>query len=169
MAAAVRDPNPVLFFEHMYLYHGVRGEVPDGEHTAPIGRAFVRREGADVTVAATGWMVHKALAAADELADEGVGVEVLDLATLAPLDVETLAESVKKTSRLVVAHEAWKVGGFGAEVAAQAAEVCFYDLDAPVVRVGAPHIPLPLAKPLRDAFLPDVGDVADAVRKVMRL
>jgi pyruvate/2-oxoglutarate/acetoin dehydrogenase E1 component len=158
----------VLFFEHMYLYHGVRGEVPDGEHITPVGRAFVRREGNDVTVAATGWMVHKALAAADDLAAEGVSVEVLDLATLAPLDTGTLVASVKKTARLVVAHEAWKVGGFGAEVAAQAAEACFYDLDAPVVRVGAPHIPLPLAKPLRDAFLPDVDDVADAVRKVMR-
>jgi pyruvate dehydrogenase E1 component beta subunit len=167
MIAAIRDPNPVLFFEHMYLYHGTRGEVPDGEHTTPIGRAFVRRAGTDVTVAATGWMVHKSLAAAEALSTEGVSVEVVDLATLAPLDVETLAASVKKTSRLVVAHEAWKVGGFGAEVAAVAAEVCFYDLDAPVVRVGAPHTPLPLAKTLRDAFLPDADDVQQAVRRVL--
>ena len=168
MVAAIRDPNPVLFFEHMYLYHGVRGTVPVGEHTTPIGRAFVRRPGRHVTVAATAWMVHKALAAADELADDGIEVEVLDLATLAPLDVETLCESVRRTSRLVVAHEAWKVGGFGAEVAAVAADACFYDLDAPVLRVGAPHIPLPLAKPLRDAFIPDARDIVAAVRQVMK-
>ena len=168
MVSAIRDPNPVLFFEHMYLYHGARGEVPQGDHATPIGRAFVRRAGADVTVAATAWMVHKALSAADELAAEGIDVEVIDLATLAPLDFETVAASVKKTARLVVAHEAWKIGGFGAEVAAQAAEACFYDLDAPVVRVGAPHLPLPLAKPLRDAFIPDTSDVVSAIRRVMK-
>ena len=167
MIAAIRDPNPVLFFEHMFLYHGLRDGVPEGEHTTPIGRAFVRRAGRDVTVAATAWMVHRALAAAAQLASEGIAVEVLDLATLAPLDVETLAASVKKTGRLVVAHEAWKVGGFGAEVAATVAEQCFYDLDAPIVRVGAPQAPVPLSKPLRDAFLPGTGDVVVAVRRVL--
>jgi pyruvate dehydrogenase E1 component beta subunit len=167
MVAAIRDPNPVLIFEHMFLYHAVREEVPDGEHTTPIGKAFVRREGTDVTVAATGWMVHKSLAVAEALSADGISMEVMDLATLAPLDVETLAGSVRKTGRLVVAHEAWKVGGFGAEVAAVVAERCFYDLDAPIVRVGAPHTPLPLAKPLRDAFLPDAADVRQAVRQVL--
>jgi pyruvate dehydrogenase E1 component beta subunit len=167
MVAAIRDPNPVLVFEHMFLYHGLRDDVPDGYHTTPLGRTFVRREGSDVTIAATGWMVHKALAAAEQLAAEGTSVEVLDLASLAPLDTETLAASVRKTARLVIALEAWKVGGFGAEVAAVAAETCFYDLDAPIVRVGAPHAPLPLAKPLRDAFLPDVDDVLAAVRAVL--
>ncbi len=167
MISAIRDPNPVIFFEHMYLYHGIRDDVPNGDHARPIGRAFVRRRGTHVTVAATAWMVHKSLAAAAELASEGIDVEIIDLATLAPLDFDTVAASVKKTSRLVVAHEAWKVGGFGAEVAAQAAEACFYDLAAPVVRVGAPHIPLPLAKPLRDAFLPDASDVVAAIRRVM--
>jgi pyruvate/2-oxoglutarate/acetoin dehydrogenase E1 component len=167
MVAAIRDPNPVLFFEHMYLYHGVRAEVPAGEYTTPLDRAFVRREGGDVTVAATGWMVHKALAAAERLAQEGVSLEVVDLAALAPLDVATLATSIRKTGRLVVAHEAWKVGGFGAEVAAVIAEDCFYDLDAPVVRVGAPHVPVPSSKPLRDLFLPDEADVLGAVRRVL--
>ena len=167
MVAAIRDPNPVLFFEHMFLYHAVRDEVPEGEHSTPLGKAFVRRQGDDVTVAATGWMTHKSLAAAEHLAAEGIDVEVLDLACLAPLDVDTLLASVKKTSRLVVAHEAWKVGGFGAEVAAVAAEGCFFDLDAPIVRVGAPHIPLPLSKPLRDAFLPDTSDVLAAIRTVL--
>ena len=167
MVAAIRDPNPVLFFEHMFLYHGIRGDVPDGEYTTDLDRAFVRREGGDVTVAATGWMVHKAIAAADRLSEDGIESEVIDLAALAPLDMETLARSVKKTGRLVVAHEAWKVGGFGAEVAAQIAEQCFFDLDAPIVRVGAPQAPLPLAKPLRDAFLPDVKDITSAVRRVV--
>ena len=167
MVAAIRDPNPVLFFEHMFLYHGVRGDVPDAEYTTALDRAFVRRQGRDVTVAATGWMVHRALTVATALAAEGVEVEVVDLASLAPLDVGTLSESVRKTSRLVVAHEAWKVGGFGAEVAACIAESCFYDLDAPVVRVGAPHAPVPISKPLRDLFLPDEGDILDAVRRVL--
>jgi pyruvate dehydrogenase E1 component beta subunit len=120
-----------------------------------------------VTVAATGWMVHKSLAAAERLAGEGVSVEVVDLACLAPLDTATLIRSIKKTGRLVIAHEAWRVGGFGAEVAAVAAEHCFFDLDAPIVRVAAPQAPLPLSKPLRDAFLPDVGTVVDAVRSAM--
>ncbi|HEX2326119.1 MAG TPA: pyruvate dehydrogenase complex E1 component subunit beta [Chloroflexota bacterium] len=167
MVAAIRDPNPVLFFEHMYLYHAVRGEVPEGDHTTPIDRAFVRREGREVTVAATGWMVHQALAVAERLAGEGIEVEVLDLACLAPLDVETLTASVRKTGRLVVAHEAWKIGGFGAEVAAVAAQECFYHLDAPVLRVGAPHAPVPISKPLRDLFLPDETDVLGAVRGVL--
>jgi pyruvate dehydrogenase E1 component beta subunit len=167
MVAAIRDPNPVLFFEHMYLYHAVRGEVPEGDHTTPIDRAFVRREGREVTVAATGWMVHQALAVAERLAGEGIEVEALDLACLAPLDVETLTASVRKTGRLVVAHEAWKIGGFGAEVAAVAAQECFYHLDAPVLRVGAPHAPVPISKPLRDLFLPDETDVLGAVRGVL--
>jgi pyruvate/2-oxoglutarate/acetoin dehydrogenase E1 component len=120
-----------------------------------------------VTVAATGWMVHKALSAAAALAGEGVEVEVVDLAALAPLDLETLTASVRRTSRLVVVHEAWRVGGIGAEVAAAVTEACFYDLDAPVLRVGAPDIPVPLSKPLRDLFIPDTPDIVDAVRRVL--
>ncbi|MBI3971372.1 MAG: alpha-ketoacid dehydrogenase subunit beta [Chloroflexi bacterium] len=167
MVAAIRDPNPVLFFEHMYLYHAIRGDVPDGDHATPLGKVFVRREGTDVTVAATGWMVHKALAAAELLGGEGVSVEVIDVACLAPLDFDTIAASIRKTSRLIVAHEAWKVGGLGAEIAAEAAERCFFDLDAPVVRVGAPQTPLPLAKPLRDRFLPGTHDILSAIRTVL--
>ena len=167
MVAAIRDPNPVLFFEHMWLYHGVRGDVPDGEHTTPLDETSVRREGSDVTVAATGWMVHKALSAAEQLAPEGVEVEVVDLACLAPLNTELVEASVKKTNRLVVAHEAWRTGGIGAEIAATVAERCFYHLEAPVARVAAPDAPLPLAKPLRDAFLPDVADIVGAVRSVL--
>lgn len=167
MVAAIRDPNPVLFFEHMFLYHALREEIPEGEYTTPLDRAFVRRPGRDVTVAATGWMVHRALSVAKALVPEGVEVEVIDLASLAPLDTATLTESVQRTARLVVAHEAWKVGGFGAEVAAVVAETCFYHLDAPIVRVGAPHAPVPVSKPLRDLFLPDETDVSAAVRRVL--
>lgn len=168
MVAAIRDPNPVIFFEHMWLYHGARDEVPDMVGDYDLEAAAVRRAGTDVTVAATGWAVHKALDAAEQLAAEGVSVEVIDLRTLAPLDIGTVAESVRKTSRIVVAHEAWKVGGIGAEVTAAIAEACFFDLAAPPARVGAPHHPLPMAKPLRDAFIPSVASIAEAIRRVRR-
>lgn len=168
MVAAIRDPNPVILFEHMWLYHGARDEVPDTVGDYDLERGAVRRSGTDVTVAATGWTVHKALDAAEQLAAEGVSVEVIDLRTLAPLDIGTVAASVRKTSRIVVAHEAWKVGGIGAEVTAAIAEACFFDLAAPPARVGAPHHPLPMAKPLRDAFIPSVASVAEAIRRVRR-
>lgn len=167
MIAAIRDPNPVIFFEHMWLYHGVREEVDDVPVAATIGKAAIRRVGRDVTVVATGWMVHKALEAAETLALEGIEVEVVDLVSLAPLDIDTVASSVRRTSRIVVAHEAWKIGGIGAEVTAAITEACFFDLEAPPVRVGAPHHPLPMAKPLRDAFVPDVDDLLRAIRQAM--
>jgi acetoin:2,6-dichlorophenolindophenol oxidoreductase subunit beta len=167
MVAAIRDPNPVLFFEHMFLYHGIRGDVSEGEVVTPLDSTFLRREGTQVTVAATAWMVHKSLAAAEQLAAEGIDVEVVDLACLAPLQTDLLVASVKKTNRLVIAHEAWKVGGFGAEIAATIAEKCLFDLEAPIARVGAPHAPLPLSKPLRDAFLPDSNDITHAIRHVL--
>ncbi len=165
---AIRDEDPVLFFEHMYLYHGVRDEVPEGEHLVPIGRAEVRRPGRDVTVAATAWMVHRALQAARQLAPQGIEVEVLDLRTLAPLDVGELLASVQKTGRIVVAHEAWKIGGFGAEVAATVAEQAFGSLKAPIIRIGAPHAPVPAHATIRRAFLPNAQDVTDAVLSVMK-
>ena len=168
MKAAIRDDDPVLFFEHMYLYHGVRDVVPDGEHLVPIGRAEVKRPGKDVTVAATAWMVHRTLQAAHQFAAEGIEVEVLDLRTLAPLDTATLLASVRKTGRLVVAHEAWKIGGLGAEVAATVAEQAFGSLRAPIVRVGAPHTPVPAHPTIRRAFLPDAQGIADAVHAVMK-
>ena len=167
MIAAIRDPNPVIFFEHMWLYHGVREEVDNSPTAASLGKAAIRRAGRHVTVVATGWMVHKALAAAETLAVEGIEVEVVDLVSLAPLDIDTIASSVRRTSRIVVAHEAWKVGGIGAEITAAITEACFFDLEAPPVRVGAPHHPLPMAKPLRDAFVPDVNDLLRAIRQAM--
>ena len=167
MIAAIRDPNPVIFFEHMWLYHGVREEVDNSPTAASLGKAAIRRAGRHVTVVATGWMVHKALEAAETLAVEGIEVEVVDLVSLAPLDIDTIASSVRRTSRIVVAHEAWKVGGIGAEITAAVTEACFFDLEAPPVRVGAPHHPLPMAKPLRDAFVPDVNDLLRAIRQAM--
>ncbi len=167
MIAAIRDPNPVIFFEHMWLYHGVREEVDNSPTAASLGKAAIRRAGRHVTVVATGWMVHKALEAAETLAVEGIEVEVVDLVSLAPLDIDTIASSVRRTSRIVVAHEAWKVGGIGAEITAAITEACFFDLEAPPVRVGAPHHPLPMAKPLRDAFVPDVNDLLRAIRQAM--
>ena len=166
MTAAIRDSNPVLFFEHMQLYHLLREEVPDAEYEVPLDRATVVRSGADVTVVATGWMVHKALAVAGRVADRA-SVEVVDLRSLAPLDIETVVASVRKTSRLVVAHESWKVGGIGAEVAAAISEEAIDALDAPIVRVAAPHIPVPSSKTLRDLFLPDERDVETAIDKVI--
>ncbi|HWU36602.1 MAG TPA: alpha-ketoacid dehydrogenase subunit beta [Candidatus Acidoferrum sp.] len=168
MKTAVRDDDPVLFFEHMYLYHGVRDLVPPGEHLVPIGQAEVRCPGRDVTVAATAWMVHRALQVSQQLAVEGIEVEVLDLRTLAPLDVPAILASVKKTGRLVVAHEAWKIGGLGAEVAATVAEEAFEALKAPILRVGAPHAPVPAHATIRRAFLPSSQTIASAVRAVMK-
>jgi len=167
MKTAIRDNDPVLFFEHMYLYHGVRDEVPEGDHLVPIGRAEVRQTGRDVTVVATAWMVHRALQAARQLSAEGINIEVLDLRTLAPLDVPAILHSVKRTGRLVVAHEAWKIGGLGAEVSATVAEQVFGSLKAPIVRVGAPHVLVPTHPTIRRAFLPNVQSITDAVRAVM--
>ena len=167
MAAAIREPNPVLFVEDMYLYHAIRGEVVEELYETPIGKARVVREGKDASIIATGWYVHKAIAAARQLAQEGIEAEVVDPRTLAPLDTETILASVKKTGRAVTAHESWKIGGFGAEIAAQIAEEGFASLKAPIVRVGAPHTPIPIPKPLRDVFLPDVDDIVAAVKKVV--
>lgn len=167
MRAAIRDPNPVLFLENMQAYHAVREEVPDADDPLPIGTARIVRAGDAVTVVATGWMVHRALAVADRLAAEGISVEVIDPRCLAPLDLETLVQSVRKTSHLVVAHEAWKIGGFGAEVSAAVAETALDALDAPIARVGAPHLPVPSTKALRDLFLPNEDTLAAAIRKVL--
>lgn len=167
MIAAIRDDNPVLFFEHMYLYHGVRGEVPVEPYTVPIGKAEVMREGRDVTVMATAWMVHRALEAAAEAARDGISVEVVDLRTLAPLDRETILASVGKTRRAVIAHEAWRVGGCGAEVSATIAEELGGRLAGPIVRVGAAHVPLPANQPLRRLALPDRAAIMGGIRKAV--
>jgi len=165
MRAAIRDDGPVLFFEPMSLYHS-RGDVPEEPSTTPLGAAAVARAGRDVTVVASGAMTPRALAAAEALNAEAIDVEVVDLRTLAPLDREAILASARKTGRVVVAHEAWKIGGIGAEVAAMIAEEAFEDLLAPIVRVGAPHVPIPSAQSLRDLVIPSADTIADAVRRV---
>jgi acetoin:2,6-dichlorophenolindophenol oxidoreductase subunit beta len=165
LRAAIEDPGPVVFVENKTLYFR-REEVPDELPTVPIGRARIARSGRDVTVVALSRLVHEALAAADELAAEGIEVEVIDPATLVPLDLATIAESAARTHRLVVAHEAVEHGGFGAEIAAQVQAAAFDDLDAPIARVGAPFAPVPFSPPLEDAWLPGRADVAAAVRAV---
>ncbi len=164
MRAAIRDDGPVLFFEQMSLYHS-RGFVPSDAYTVPIGLADVARPGTDVTVIASGWMTQRSLAAAEQLRQEGIDVEVIDLRTLAPLDRTTILASARKTGRVVIVHEAWKVGGIGAEVAATIAEEAFADLLAPILRVGAPHVPIPSAQTLRDLVIPNVSAIVDAIRR----
>lgn len=166
LAAAVADPDPVVVVENKTLYFRAE-EVPDAVPPAPIGRAAVLRPGRDVTVVALSRMVHEALAAADELAREGIEVEVIDPRTLVPLDLDTITASVARTNHLVVAHEAVGPGGFGAEVAAAVGHAAFDDLDAPVERVAAPFQPIPVSPGLEDAYLPGAADVRAAVLAVL--
>lgn len=168
MRAAIRDPNPVLFFENMRAYHAVRDDVPNDDDPLALGTARVVREGDTVTVVATGWLVHQALSVADRLGEDDISVEVIDLRCLAPLDYDTVVRSVRKTSRLVVAHEAWRVGGIGAEICAEIAETAIDALDAPMVRIGAPSMPVPSSRALRDLFLPNEAGLAAAIRRVVR-
>ena len=164
LKSAIRDDNPVLFIEHKALY-ALKGEIPEEEYLVPLGKAEVRKVGKDVTVVATSRMVHEALAGANVLSEGGIDVEVIDLRTISPLDKETIFQSVEKTSRLVVAHEAVKAFGVGAEVAAMVCEEMIDRLSAPVARVGAPFVPSPFN--LENLYLPNSDDVVKAVRKVM--
>jgi len=166
LASAIADPNPVVFVENKTLYFR-KEEVADEPGLVPIGRATVVRPGRDVTVVALSRLVSESLAAAEELAADGIEVEVIDPRTLLPLDLETIVESVARTHRLVVAHEAVAHGGFGAEITARVQEAAFDELDAPIERVGAPFAPVPFSPPLEDAYLPGKDDVATAVRAVL--
>lgn len=163
LISSIRDDNPVIFIEHKMLY-GVKGQVPEGEYTIPIGKADVKREGSHVTVVATATMVHKALEAAETLAGEGIEVEVVDPRTIQPLDKETILKSVEKTGKLVIVHEAVKTGGVGGEIAAMVAEEGFYLLDAPIKRIGAPFAPVPFAVNLEKAYIPDEEDIIAAIK-----
>jgi 2-oxoisovalerate dehydrogenase E1 component beta subunit len=154
LRSALRDPDPVLFLEHKRAYRAVTGDVPDDYATTPIGIADVKREGADISVITYGYEVHRCLDAAERLEADGVSAEVLDVRTLAPLDVETILASVRRTSKAIVVYEDNRTYGAGAEIAATIAELAFDDLDAPVVRVGGPDVPaMPFASPLEHAFL----------------
>jgi pyruvate dehydrogenase E1 component beta subunit len=161
LLAALADPDPVFIFEHQLLYP-VEDDVDEAQDQAPIGRASVRREGGDITLVAYGGSVGKALAAAEQLATRGVAAEVLDLRTLRPLDTEALVGSVRKTRRAVLIDEAWRTGSFAAEQSAIIMEQAFYDLDAPVARVCSAEVPMPYAKHLEDAALPQVPAIVGA-------
>jgi acetoin:2,6-dichlorophenolindophenol oxidoreductase subunit beta len=167
LASAIADPNPVVFIENKALYFR-REEVQDDPSPVPIGRANTLREGDDVTIVALSRLVGEALRAADRLAGDGIEAEVIDPRTLVPLDLEAIVASVRRTNRLVVAHEAVEQGGFGAEVAARVQAAAFDDLDAPIERVGAPFTPVPLSPPLEDAYLPGADEVYGAVRATVR-
>jgi pyruvate/2-oxoglutarate/acetoin dehydrogenase E1 component len=169
LKTAIRDPNPVLFFEHKGLYR-VKGEVPTGDdHLVPFGQAAVRRTGGDVTVVATGLMVGRALEAADRLAAAGAELTVIDPRTLVPLDMETILASVARTGRALIVHEAVRTAGAGAEIAARIQEEAFFSLDAPVWRLGALDTPLPQDPELEQACLPAVDDIESAVRALLAL
>ncbi|MHA2069767.1 MAG: alpha-ketoacid dehydrogenase subunit beta [Candidatus Thorarchaeota archaeon] len=163
---AIRDPDPVMFFEHKLVYDR-KEEVPEEEYLIPFGEAKVRREGADVTVWGTFIMVHKALEVAEELAKDGISVEVIDPRTLVPLDKKTLIDSVKKTGRLVLVTEETKTGATTAEISALVQEEAFDWLDAPIKRVNAPDTPVPFSPPLEQYFVPDNKRIADAIREIV--
>jgi pyruvate/2-oxoglutarate/acetoin dehydrogenase E1 component len=165
MAAAIRDPDPVIVCEHKSLF-AVKGEVPDGEHVEPLGVARIVREGSDATIVALAGMVPRALEAAVRLADDhGISAEVVDLRTLVPLDVATILRSLEKTGRLFTVEENPRLCGWGAEIVSLMADEGFWHLDAPLVRITTPHIPLPSAAALEDIALPTVERIIDTVRR----
>lgn len=165
MAAAVRDPDPVMFMEHKGLY-ATKGEVPDGEIVDTLGTAKILRQGTDCTIVALGLMVHRALAAAERLAAEfGISCEVVDVRSLVPLDTQTILGSVAKTGRVFTVEENPRVLGWGAEIMSIIADEAFYDLDGPPVRITSPHIPLPAADLLEDMVIPSVDRVVETIRR----
>ncbi len=167
LRSAIRDDDPVLFFEHKKMYRSVRGDVPETEFTVPFGRAAVTRVGSQVTVVAYGLMAHYALEAADRVAEDGISVEVVDLRSLRPLDRDTLLSSVRKTGKCLVVYEDNRFGGYGAEIAAIVAEEAFDYLDGPVTRVAGPDVPaVPYNHVLEDWFMVDPARIADGIRRL---
>ena len=167
LKAAIRDDDPVLYFEHKFLYRRVKDEVPDEDYIVPLGKAAIRRAGTDLTIVTFGAMVYTALDAAKALAEAGVEAEVLDLRSLAPLDRDTILSSVAKTSRVMLLHEATLTGGIGGELAAIIGSEAFEYLDAPIVRVASLDSPVPYSPPLEAAFLPSVAKVVAAAKKLV--
>jgi 2-oxoisovalerate dehydrogenase E1 component beta subunit len=166
LAAAIQDPNPVLYFEHKHLYRRIKAEVPDERYETPIGKARVHREGGDVSVITWGAMVYTAEEAAKQLEEDGVSVEIVDLRSILPWDKQAVLASAEKTSKVLVLHEDTRTAGFGAEIAATIAEDAFESLDAPIKRIAAPDTPVPFSPPLEKAFIPQVEDVAAALREL---
>jgi len=166
LKAAIRDPDPVIFFEHKYLYRRVKEELPDGDILVPIGKAAIRRKGADISVITYGAMVYVALDAARELEKDSIDVEVLDLRSLLPFDREAVLESVKKTSKVILLHEDTRTGGFAGELAALISEEAFDYLDGPIRRITAPDTPVPFSPPMEEFFLPKISDVLRVAREL---
>ena len=166
LKAAIRDDNPVVFIEHRGLYW-TRGVVPEGEHVEPIGKAAVVKEGDHLTIVATAKMLAVALEAAEELSSSGISVEVIDPRTLSPLDIETIVNSVKKTGRFIIVHEAVEQDGIGAEIATQVQQEAFYYLDSPIMRVTAPFAPVPASPALEKSFVPSKAEIIRAAQRVM--
>jgi 2-oxoisovalerate dehydrogenase E1 component beta subunit len=169
LLAAIRDPNPVLYFEHKHLYRRIKGEVPEGDVVVELGRATTARAGDDLTIVTWGAMVHTALDAAEAIAADGGGsIEVLDLRTIIPWDREAVLASVVRTGKALVLHEDTRTGGFGAEIAATIAEEAFESLDGPVVRIAAPDTPVPFSPPLEKRFIPQVEDVVAGATRLLQ-
>jgi len=166
LKSAIRDNNPVLFFEHKYLYRRIKENLPDGDFTVPIGKATVRREGRDLTIVSYAAMLHTSLEAAAELEKEGIQAEVIDLRTLLPLDRDTILASVRKTNKLLVVHEDTRTGGIAGEIAAVVTESAFEDLDGPIRRVTSLDTPVPYAPQLEEYFLPNAAKVVAAAREL---
>jgi acetoin:2,6-dichlorophenolindophenol oxidoreductase subunit beta len=167
LAAAIRDPDPVIFFEHKALY-ATKGEVPDGEHIDRLGTAAIRRRGSDVTIAALGLMVSRALEAAEKLqADHGISATVIDVRSLVPLDTQTIFDEVSKTGRFYTVEENPRLCGWGAEISSLVAEELFWDLDAPITRITTPHVPLPAADRLEDLTIPSAARIVATILKTV--
>ncbi len=169
LRSALRDPDPVIFLEHKATYRAIRGEVPDGDYTIPLGPADVKREGTDLTVYAYGLMMHRCLAAAGVLEAEGISVNVVDVRSLRPLDAETILREARRTGKCLIVYEDNRMFGAGAEIAALIAEEAFEHLDAPVMRYGGPEIPAtPMNKPQEDWYMPDAPRIATKMRELAR-
>ncbi len=166
LIAAIRDSNPVMYFEHKHLYRYQKEEVPEGDHVTPIGKARVARTGETLSVISYGWMLHKCLQAAEQTAAEGVEAEVIDLRSLLPMDKDAILASVRKTNKALIVHEASRTGGIGGEIAAIIAEEAFDSLDGPVVRLASEDTPVPHNPVMEAAFQPQVDEIAAAIRRL---
>jgi 2-oxoisovalerate dehydrogenase E1 component beta subunit len=164
--AAIRDNNPVIFYEHKFLYRRIKDEVPESDYVVPLGKAAVRREGNDLAVITYGAMVWTALEAAQELEEDGISLQVVDLRTLLPYDKEAVLESARKCNKVILLHEDTQTGGMAGELAALISEKAFEDLDGPIVRITAPDTPVPFSPPLEERFLPNTQKVIEAARKL---
>ena len=164
--AAIRDHNPVIFFEHKYLYRRIKEEIPDGDYVVPLGKARVAREGRHLSVITYAAMLYTALEAADILSKEGIEIEILDLRTVSPLDRAAIAATVKKTNKVIVLHEHARTGGLAGEISAIINEEAFDDLDGPIVRLTSPDTPVPFSPPQEEFFLPKVSDLVREARRL---